>query len=288
MAKIEDVINGIEREIIQLTALNHINVTKRIDEVIDILEDIKSIAIGTQGDQKFDLIESATGCSIAYSVGGQSISAGANVLTYGDELTITVTPNTGYSLQTFTINGENAISGSTITVTDNLQIVAVATINTYNLTADVGTHCTATFTVGGENISAGVGALTYGDELTITCVADTGYELTTLTVNGETFVSGSIITVTDDITLVASASIQTFDLTETLSENCTVVYTIGETTITAGTDVLSYGDELTITVSANEGYTIDTFTVNGTTATSGTPITVTSNIAVVVTTTAVL
>ena len=47
--------------------------------------------------------------------------------------------------------------------------------------------------------------LEYGQELTITATAETGYTLDTLTVNGEVFVSGAVHTVTGDVAIVGTA-----------------------------------------------------------------------------------
>lgn len=67
-------------------------------------------------------------------------------------------------------------------------------------------NCTVTLAVGETTINAGSNVLTYGDALTITCVANTGYELATLKVNNKDFTSGSTITVVDNISITATAT----------------------------------------------------------------------------------
>lgn len=127
MAKIDDVISYLDTQITKLSALNHINVVKRIDEVVGILKDARDIAVGTQESQKFDLAVSAPNCTVTLAVGETTITAGSNVLTYGDALTITCVANQGYELATLKVNNKDFTSGSTITVVDNISITATAT-----------------------------------------------------------------------------------------------------------------------------------------------------------------
>lgn len=205
MAKIEDVIEMVQTKIIELKKLNTINVTKRIDTVVDFLQDVLDVATDAKEDQKFDIVQDVTGsATITYTVGGSTISAGSSVLDYGDELTITVTPATGYDLDTFTINGQNAVSGSTITVEDNVDVVVVATLKTFDLTQTVGEGATVTYTVDDETITAGTDVLSYGDVLTIEITADEAHSIASVTVNGESFTSGNTVTVTQDVVVVVT------------------------------------------------------------------------------------
>lgn len=64
----------------------------------------------------------------------------------------------------------------------------------YDLTKNE-THATLTFSRNGIPIQAGKDILRNGDKIKITAVAETGYEVTTLTVNGSDFVSGNDYTV---------------------------------------------------------------------------------------------
>lgn len=127
MAKIEDIISSLDAQITELEARNHINVTMRVDETIALLKANKDIATDAQEDQKFDLAVSAPNCTVTLAVGETSVTAGSNVLTYGDTLTITCVANEGYELATLKVNNTDFTSGSTITVTDNISITATAT-----------------------------------------------------------------------------------------------------------------------------------------------------------------
>ena len=289
MAKIDNLINKVTKDIIDLQARNHINVTMRIDETLKILGDTNILANAIKNDQKFDLVQTVGDhANIVYTVNGEVIQAGANVLSYGDDLTITVTTDAGYELETFKINNVTVTSPYQTLVTDNLNVVVSAVAGTYALTETKGTHTTLTYSVGGETITAGSQALTGGTTLTITAGADTGFDLTTFTVNGVTVTSPYEMTVTGAVEVVTEATLQTFNLAETVGENVTVTYTVEQQEVTAGTGVLSYGDVLTITATPADGYAVSTLTVNGETFTSGNTITVTGNITVVAEATTVI
>lgn len=120
----------------------------------------------------------------------------------------------------------------------------------------------------------------FGDTLTITATAGAGYTLSTLLVNGETFTSGETIIVSGHITISAASVINTYDLS--VSEtNCAITVMDGETEIEAGTDVIHYGQILTITAVANDTFTINTLTVNTSDFTSGQTHEVAGNVAII-------
>lgn len=206
MAKIEDIISSLDAQITELEARNHINVTMRVDETIALLKVNKDIATDAKEDQKFDLVVDASHCTFVFKVGSTTISAGSNVLSYGDTLKITATADTGYDITSLKVNGTTFVSGSTISVTDNILIEATTALKTFDLTQTVGENCSLSCTVGGESVSAGTGVLTYGDVLTITASASEGYTVSTLTVNGETFTSGNTLTVSSNVAIVVEAT----------------------------------------------------------------------------------
>ena len=69
------------------------------------------------------------------------------------------------------------------------------------------THATVTVKRGNKTISPATDILYNGDKLIITVESDEGYDLTTLTVNGENIESGDTITVSGhNVTIVATAT----------------------------------------------------------------------------------
>ena len=204
--KISEIIASLEKEITVLKARKEINVTMRIDRVIPYLEDILSIAKDDITTRKFDLLASATGCTLSFEVGGESIDAGANVLKYGDVLKITATPSSHYLMKSLKVNNKNFTSGDTITVDTDLSVVAVAELEKYDLSVSAGENSTISVTKGGVEVVAGENAISYGDVLTITASAAEGYTLSSLTVNGDSFVSGQTLTVSEDVEIVSAAT----------------------------------------------------------------------------------
>lgn len=78
------------------------------------------------GNKSYDPVNhtiSAENCTVALTVGGQSVTS----LKYADVATITATASEGYTMSTLTVNGESHTSGQAITVSGDVVIEAVAT-----------------------------------------------------------------------------------------------------------------------------------------------------------------
>ena len=143
----------------------------------------------------------------------------------------------------------------------------------YDLT-ETKTHTTVTYKKNGKTVTAGADLLYNGDKLKVTATPDEGYEITTLTANGDDIESGDTLTVDGEgIAIVATATLKTFDLGRTATD-CTVAVTKGGTPVSDGEDVLSYGDVITITATASDGYTMSELKVNGEDFVSGETLTV--------------
>lgn len=76
----------------------------------------------------------------------------------------------------------------------------------FTLSISAGTGSTITVTRNGTVLSDGA-SLSYGDTLTISFTANSGYALTTHTVNGSTFPSGSTQSVAGNVAVVAAAAL---------------------------------------------------------------------------------
>lgn len=151
----------------------------------------------------------------------------------------------------------------------------------FNLTITKDSNTTVVAKLNGKTITAGTKVISAGDELVFTITYATNYIKDTLTVNGEPYVSGTVINVVDDITLVATAKLPTYNLTKTVDSNTTITVTKDGTPITAGANAITYGEVLTITASYSTGYEKNVLTVNGNNFTSGNTITVNGNIDIV-------
>lgn len=205
---ISKIISRLEREIIDLEARNHINVSMRIDEVTPFLKGVLELAKDDQATRKFDLIENKTGsCTITYTADGESVSTGSNKLIYGDVLVISVTPATGYTITKLKVNGVDYVSGTEIVVDNDITVEVVSTLNTYNLAITPAEHSSVTVTRGGTEISAGTGVISYGDTLVVSASVDSeDYMLTALTINGVDYVGDQTITVTGNVTITTTVT----------------------------------------------------------------------------------
>ncbi len=148
-------------------------------------------------------ISAGTGCAVTVLRDGTALSDGA-AITYGDRLTVSFAAQAGWELLTHTLNGASFPSGGTHTVTGAVSVAAAAARKTYALTISAGAGCTVTVLRGGAALSDGA-VLTHGDVLTVRFAAQAGYELLTHTLNGADFSSGGTHTVSDAVTVAATA-----------------------------------------------------------------------------------
>lgn len=98
-----------------------------LDEDNDWIDwDNEEIIFGPEvGLEEYHYSYSATQCTITTRLNGTAINS-STILYYGEELTVDVTVNSGYSLKTLTCNGRTISNGSSIIVDGDVYIKAVA------------------------------------------------------------------------------------------------------------------------------------------------------------------
>ncbi len=181
---------------------------------------------------------------------------GAGTYTHGQSCTLTATASTGYTFTNWTENG-NVVSTNasySFTVEGDHTLVAHFTINSYTITA------TADPTNGGQ--INGAGTYTYGQSCTLTVLPTLGYTFINWTENGTQVSSQAsyTFTVTGNRDLVAHLSSQSYIITATADP--------AEGGVVTGSGGYDYGDECTLTATANEGYTFVNWTKDGTEVTT--------------------
>lgn len=181
--------------------------------------------------------------------GDVELTSGA-LVAEGTELTVIAAPASGYQLDAVTVNGET-LEGTTFTVTGATVVAAtfvpVQLENTLTVEAEHATVRVRDFNTL-EEYSAGT-VLETGTQLLVSAEAEAGYEVTSVTVNGEEWPSYEPYTVDGPVHVVAT--------TEALSM-CTVNYTFeGE----------EYGS---MTVYDVSGFTMDPIENGGTVEVGGT------------------
>lgn len=151
----------------------------------------------------------------------------------------------------------------------------------FTLSVSAGTGSTVTVRRNGTALSNGA-TLTYGDVLTVSFAAQTGYVLTAHTVNGASFSSGGTHTVTGAVSVAATAARRTYTLSISAGTGSTVTVRRNGAALSNGA-VITHGDVLTISFAAQTGYELLTHTVNGASFSSGGTHTVTGAVTVAAT-----
>ena len=169
----------------------------------------------------------------------------------GQSCTVTASANTGYVFVNWTENG-NVVSNQanyTFTVNGNRTLVAQFQQQTYTISVSANPAL-------GGNVTGG-GTYTQGQSCTVTATANAGYTFTNWTENGNVVSSNANYTfnVTGNRTLVANFTVQTYTITVSADP------TIGGTVAGGGT--FNYGQNCTVTATANEGYVFHYWLENG-------------------------
>ena len=181
--------------------------------------------------------------SVTATTGGTAI-ADVPKAKPGDTVTLTITPESGYELDYIKLN-KTAITGNTFTMPSEEATVEVGFKKTgYKVTVNYGNGGKAV----ADRESAGV-----GDLVTIIPTPDNGYEVDTITVNGNE---------NSGLTFTMGAGDATVNVTFKKT-----VYTVDVSYGTGGTasvdkPAATMGEKVTITVAADEGYEVDTIKVN--------------------------
>jgi len=136
----------------------------------------------------------------------------------------------------------------------NSKTVTLTKINrTFKLSISQGTGTTISVKRGSTTLSNGA-SITYGDVLTISASASTGYNTPTLKVNSSTFTSGNTHTVKGNVTVSATTTIKQYTITISAGTGTSITVKNGSTTISSGTKV-NHGTVLSVSFSYSTGYT---------------------------------
>ena len=172
---------------------------------------------------------------------------------YGTKLTITATPAEGYELAALTANGVDILESKSFVVTGYTEIKATFTKKNFAVTFAKDGEGTITAT-GAKDLRA----VPYGTELIIEATPAEGYELTTLTANGQDILATRKVVITEATEIKATFVKKTFVVT--------LPQEIGGTIRARGAKDLRavpYGTELIIEATPAEGYELTTLTANG-------------------------
>jgi hypothetical protein len=194
--------------------------------------------------------------AVSASPGVGGTVGGGGTFASGSSQTVTATASSGYTFTNWTMNGSVvSSSGSyTFTVTGNQTLVANFTANPVNYTVAVSASPGVGGTVGGG------GTFASGSSQTVTATASSGYTFTNWTENGT----------------VQSAS-PNYSFTLATNRNLVANFATNPVTYTVATQInppksgsvtgggsFAAGSSVTVTATANSGYTFTNWTENGT------------------------
>lgn len=188
----------------------------------------------------------------------------------GEDVTFKITSDTGYDVSFFKVNGsavdyvnkEDSTTGKTYgeakvkMVSGGLTVTAEFKLGVYPIEWDTPTH--GTIAVEGGKTQA-----TYGDDVKFIFTPDTGYEIKYLTINDEQ-VQASDNTYTTTMGEYGLFVTVQFGLeNETITVNAGEHGTIEHKNKVDDSQNYFYGDTAVVTVTPNEGFMIETITVDG-------------------------
>lgn len=188
----------------------------------------------------------------------------------GEDVTFKITSDTGYDVSFFKVNGsavdyetkEDSTTGKTYgeakvkMVSGGLTVTAEFKLGVYPIEWDTPTH--GTIAVEGGKTQA-----TYGDEVKFIFTPETGYEIKYLTINEEQV---QAINNTYTITMGEYGLFVTVQFgleNETITVNAGEHGTIEHKNKADNSQDYKYGDTAVVTVTPNEGFMIETITVDG-------------------------
>lgn len=188
----------------------------------------------------------------------------------GEDVTFKITSDTGYDVSSFKVNGsdadyvtkEDSTTGKTYweakvkMVSGGLTVTAEFKLAVYSIEWDTLTH--GTIAVEGGKTQA-----TYGEEVKFIFTPETGYEIKYLTINEEQ-VQASDNTYTTTMGEYGLFVTVQFGLeNETITVNAGEHGTIEHKNKADDSQDYLYGDTAVVTVTPNEGFMIETITVDG-------------------------
>jgi hypothetical protein len=178
--------------------------------------------------------------------------SGSGTYNYGQTCTLTATPNLGYTFMRWTKNGTQVSTSSSysFTVTEAANFVAHFQLNNYVISVSSSPY-------NGGTVSGG-GAYHHGDNCTVTATTNYGFNFINWTEDGNPVSNqpSYTFTINSDRNLVANFTTQNYIITAMADP------TEGGTI--SGSGGYNYGDNCTLSATANTGYVFHRWTKNGT------------------------
>lgn len=200
-----------------------------------------------------------------------SVTADKMTAKIGEDVTFKITSDTGYDVSFFKVNGsavdyetkEDSTTGKTYweakvkMVSGGLTVTAEFKLGVYSIDWDAPSH--GTIAVEGGKTQA-----TYGEDVKFIFTPETGYEIKSLTINEEQVQWANDNTYTTTMGEYGLFVNVQFGLeNETITVNAGEHGTIEHKNKADDSQNYKYGDTAVVTVTPNEGFMIETITVDG-------------------------
>ena len=146
-------------------------------------------------------VGTSQGGKLTVKNGQTALLPGTHRLAYGTELELTNEATAGYVFQSYQVEPGSSLSGDKVTVTENVTVNALFTVNKYKVTVTAPDASDGTLTVNGNKATTGETEYDYGTvlELGNTAGADKVFEA--YDVNPVSALSGNRLTVQEDLSL---------------------------------------------------------------------------------------
>ena len=204
---------------------------------------------------------------IAEGIVNGTVAASAQSANVGDAITLTVTPETGYQLKTLTVVDD---SQNSVSVTGNKFTMPAANV-TVSAEFEKITYTVAVSQAQNGEVTTDKATAQIGDIVTITATPTAGYELDTITVTPDV---GEAVAVTDGKFTMPAANVTVTVTFKEIDYTVKIDAGIVNGTVAASVKSANVGDEITLTITSETGYCLETLTVIDD---SQNPVTVTEN-----------
>ena len=189
----------------------------------------------------------------SYNNGGEVTPNGISKVCFGDSLTYTFTPNTGYHIRNIEVDNKKIKVADSYTFTnikDNHTITVEFAIDTFTVKATYGEN--------GKITPNGTTKVCYGDSITYSIIPNKGYHIKDVKVDDNSIDiidSYTFTNVTTNHTIYAEFAIDTLIIVSSAEGNGTIS--------PLGTSKVLYGDSLVCNIIPDSGYKVINVFVDG-------------------------
>ena len=194
-------------------------------------------------------------------VNGTISPSTAQTVNYGSSLTFTATPSTGYNVNTWSVDGTVAQTGGTTYALTNITASHTVKVTFIPMTFNVMPAAGANGTISPSTLQT----VNYGNSLTFTATPNPGYMVSTWSVDGTVAQTGGLTYLLADITASHYVQVAFTTSTYTVTPGADANGTISPSTA----QTVSSGGSLTFTATPNTGYSVNTWSLDGTVVQTG-------------------